>query len=78
MKSRDAGTFEGALIELIRVLGVQVCAKVVDKSVSLVRKWSDPNNRTMPTLEQALALDLEFTRKMHCVPPLLHAVRVGG
>ncbi len=73
MKTRDAGTFEGALVELISVLGVQKCAEVVHKSASLVRKWSDPDNSTMPTLEQALALDLEYAREIHCVPPLLQA-----
>lgn len=73
MKPRKAGAFEDALLELIGVLGIEKCAEVVDKSTSLVRKWSDPDNRTLPSLEQALVLDLEFARKERCMPPLLHA-----
>ena len=73
MKTRIAGTFEGAILDIVRVLGIERCAEVVGKSVSLVRKWSDPDNKTLPSLDQALVLDLEYAREMRSMPPLLHS-----
>ncbi|GBE44402.1 hypothetical protein BMS3Bbin10_02495 [bacterium BMS3Bbin10] len=59
-------------MKIIGVLGIGRCAEVVDKSTSLIRKWSDPDNCTLPSLAQALALDLEYVREKHCTPPLFH------
>jgi len=73
MKPREAGTFEASLMELMDILGVERCATVVDRSTSLVRKWSDPDNNILPSLQQALALDLEYVRETNSAPPLIHA-----
>ena len=73
MKPRRAGSFEASLMELMDILGVDRCASVVDKSTSLVRKWSDPDNNILPSLQQALALDLEYVHETNSAPPLLHA-----
>ena len=72
MKARNARKIEGALLEIVHKLGIKKCSNVVDKSTSLIRKWSDPDICTLPSLQQALALDLEYARELRGIPPILH------
>lgn len=57
MKVRPARSFERAVQQIITGIGEEAAAKAVDRSTSLVRKWSDQDNSTLPSLKQALALD---------------------
>ena len=56
----------------MRALGIKRCAVVVDKSTSLIRKWSDPDHCTLQSLRHAIALDLEYARELHGTPPIFH------
>lgn len=60
MKVRPARSFERAVQQIIRAIGEQAAADAVERSVSLVRKWSDPDNSALPSIKQALALDEAF------------------
>ena len=57
MKVRPARSFERAVQQIISGIGEEAAAKAVDRSTSLVRKWSDQDNPTLPSLKQALDLD---------------------
>ena len=41
------------------------------RSASLVRKWADPDHPSLPSVEQAIALDLAFVKGGHGDPPIL-------
>jgi hypothetical protein len=73
MKMRPARSFERAITQIISALGEETAANTVGRSASLVRKWSDPDNSAMPSIEQALALDRAFV-KMKLEPAPIHAV----
>lgn len=77
MKIRGARSFEKAVQDIIDAIGDDMAAQSVDRSKSLVRKWSDPDAPSLPTIEQALALDrayVEITKQ----PALIHAVYTNG
>lgn len=59
-KRRDPRTFKGAVTRILGVLGDEACATAVGKSASLIYKWSDPDRDSLPSVEQALALDLAY------------------
>ncbi len=60
MKIRPAWSFEGAVQVIIAELGEDAAADAVDRSQSLIRKWSDPDHPSLPALDLALALDAAF------------------
>lgn len=60
MKVRPARSFERAVQQIISAIGEQATADAVGRSVSLVRKWSDPDNSALPSIKQAFALDEAF------------------
>ncbi|MDA8708138.1 hypothetical protein N9M10_02070 [Hellea sp.] len=60
MKVRPARSYERAVQQIIDAIGEQAAAEAVGRSVSLVRKWSDPDNVAMPSIKQAFALDEAF------------------
>jgi len=73
MKIRGARSFEKAVQDIIDAIGDELAAQSVNRSTSLVRKWSDPDAPSLPTIEQALALDrayVEITKQ----PAVIHAV----
>ena len=71
MKPREPKTFVWAISLVREKLSDKVCAEVVDRSTSLIRKWADPDHPALPNLEQALALDLAFANAGHGKPPIL-------
>ena len=60
MKRRVPGRFSAAISRIRDGLGEDHCAKVVGRGPSLIRKWSDPDQPTLPNLRQALTLDVAF------------------
>ena len=60
MKPRNVTSYDGALTRIMGVLTDEACGNVVGKSASLIRKWADPDNDTLPNLEQAEALDVAY------------------
>lgn len=62
VKPRHPVSWAGALDRLIGRLGVAVCAELVGKSESLVRKWADPDCHELPSIEQAYLLDAGWMR----------------
>lgn len=62
MKVRPARSFERAVQHIIMSIGQEAAAKAVGRSTSLIRKWSDQDNLSLPSLRQAVALDEAFVR----------------
>lgn len=73
MKIRPARSFERAITQIIHALGEESTAQVVGRSTSLIRKWSDPDNSALPSIQQALDLDKAFIKMME-EPAPIHAV----
>lgn len=71
MKPRTPKSFAAALTKIMTALGDGLCAEIVGRSDSLVRKWADPDHASQPTLSQALALDLAYVRGGHGEPQIL-------
>ncbi|MCP4539686.1 MAG: hypothetical protein GY832_21320, partial [Chloroflexi bacterium] len=59
-KFRDPSSFAGAVTIIVRALGHDTCAKLVDKTEALVRMWSDPDHDSFPNVKQALKLDKAY------------------
>ncbi len=71
MKTRPARSFERALRQIIEAISEEVAAESVERSVSLVRKWTDPDHPSSPSVRQALKLDEAYLRATHCPAPIL-------
>ena len=54
---RAPSTFADATTRVAGVIGWSAVAAIVRRGERAVRYWSQPNSRTTPTLDQALALD---------------------
>ena len=50
MKLRMPGTLSAAISEIRQKLTERKCAEIVDRSESLVRKWADPDEPSLPNL----------------------------
>ena len=70
MKQRPARSFEKAIFNIMSALGNEAAAAAVGRSVSLIRKWSDPDSDSWPSLKQALALDAAYVRATGNPPPI--------
>jgi hypothetical protein len=70
MKPRTPKSFAAALTKIMAALSDERCAEIVDRSDSLIRKWADPDHASLPTLHQALALDIIYAREGHGDPPI--------
>lgn len=68
MKLCDPMTMTGALREITDALGVELCASHVGKSVSLMYKWTDPDNEAAPSIEQAFSLERLYVSTHGCHP----------
>ncbi len=71
MKLRAPKRFATAVTRIKNALGEEACAKAVDRSVSLIRKWADPDHASRPNLPRALALDIAYVEAGHGEPPIL-------
>lgn len=71
MKLRAPKRFATAVTRIKNALGEDDCAKAVGRSVSLIRKWADPDHQSRPNLPQALALDVAYVEAGHGEPPIL-------
>jgi hypothetical protein len=71
MKQRHPKHFSTAVTKIKTQTGENRCAEIVDRSTSLIRKWSDPDQTSIPNLEQAALLDEAFVRGGFGKPPLL-------
>ncbi len=71
MKLRSPRRFATAVTRIKSLLGEETCAEIVDRSPSLIRKWSDPDHPSRPNLQQALALDVAFVEAGYGDPPIL-------
>lgn len=70
MKRRDPGTFKSALTHIVSRLGAKRAADAVGRSQSLVRKWADPDETSLPNLEQAALLDRAYVEAELGEPPI--------
>jgi len=75
MKVRDPKTFAAAITKVRAALSDDECARVINRSASLVRKWADPDHHSLPSLAHALALDVAYVRAGHGDPPILDIYR---
>jgi len=73
MKLRDPMTFAGAVHNVVLTIGYEHSANVVGRSVSLVTKWADPDNPSLPGFEQGVLLDAAY-QETTCKPgPIIQA-----
>ena len=70
MKPRTPKSFAAALTKIMAALTDERCAEIVGRSDSLIRKWADPDHASLPTLHQAIALDILYAREGHGDPPI--------
>ena len=71
MKPRTPKSFAAAITKVMSALSDDRCAEIVGRSDSLIRKWADPDHASLPTLYQALALDVVYAREGHGSPPIM-------
>ncbi len=71
MKLRHPKEFATAVTRIRAALGEIDCARAVDRSDSLIRKWADPDHPAIPNLDQALMLDSAYVAAGHGEAPIL-------
>lgn len=79
MKIRPARSFERAVQQIIAGIGEEASAEAVGRSKSLIRKWSDADSPSVPSIEQAWELDRAYVKILK-EPAPIHAVysyRIG-
>lgn len=57
-KPREPQSFESAMTRILGLYGTERAAELLGKSDTLLRYWSDPDDDRLPTVKQALALDM--------------------
>jgi len=70
MKLRTPGTLSAAINEIKNKLSEEKCAEIVDRSESLIRKWTDPDDPALPNLRQSLMLDSVYVKAGFGEPPI--------
>jgi len=80
MIARKPGTYAAAITRALGYLSPEIAAAAVGKSEGLVRRWSHPDDDTLPSLEQAEALDRAYVAAGHGPAPILavYAERVSA
>lgn len=71
MKLRNPRDFAAAITQIRSALGETTCAAIVGRSDSLIRKWSDPDQPSLPNIAQALLLDSAFVAAGKGEAPLM-------
>lgn len=59
-KIRQPDSFAGAVTLIAVTIGFDEAAKAIGKSEALVRKFTDPDCDSLPSVEQALAMDAAY------------------
>lgn len=72
--NRTPFTFEDAAMHASTILGRNEAAHVVNRTISAVQKWTDPDQDSLPNIQQALLLDLACVAK-GSEPPFFSAYR---
>jgi hypothetical protein len=62
-KRRDAGSFEEAMMRIVKLLGATQAAEIVKLSPKTVRDYSDPARAGRPRLAEAIKLDIACLEK---------------
>ncbi|WP_374307538.1 hypothetical protein [Dongia sp.] len=62
-KRRDAGSFEEAMMRIVKLLGATEAAEIVNLSPKTVRDYSDPARAGRPRLAEAIKLDMACLEK---------------
>jgi hypothetical protein len=57
-KRREFGSFEEAMMKIVKLLGARQAAEVVNLSSKTLRDYSDPARAGRPRLAEALKLDI--------------------
>lgn len=57
-KRRDVGSFEEAMMRIVKLLGAGEAAEVVNLSSKTLRDYSDPARAGRPRLAEAVKLDI--------------------
>ena len=70
MKLRKPGTLSAAITLIKTKLTEDECARIVERSASLIRKWADPDDPALPNLRQGLQLDAAYIRAGFGEPPV--------
>lgn len=72
--NRTPFTFEDAAMHASTRLGRTEAANVVNRTISAVQKWTDPDQESLPNIQQALLLDIACVQKGE-EPPFFAAYR---
>jgi len=57
-KRRDSGSFEEAMMKIVKLLGARQAADIVSLSSKTLRDYSDPARAGRPRLAESLKLDI--------------------
>jgi len=74
-KQRVPGSIEDAIDLAKGGLGVGTMSLTVGKTESLVRKWSDPDSDTLPSIRQCIQIDVAYARAGYGEGPVLATAR---
>lgn len=72
-KVRAPLSFSLAITTAVGLIGWDHAAKITRRSKRAVRYWSESDKGSMPTLDQAIALDLEFMKAGGGFAPILES-----
>jgi hypothetical protein len=70
MKLRTPGTLSAAINDIKYKLSEKECARLLDRSESLIRKWVDPDDPALPNMRQCLLLDAAYIQAGFGEPPI--------
>jgi hypothetical protein len=61
-KPRLPGTFQHALEQVVETLGLEKAQATVGRGPATIYRWTDHDSEQLPNLQQALRLDIEYSR----------------
>lgn len=62
-KRREAGSFEEAMMRIVKLLGASKAAEIANLSPKTIRDYSDPARAGRPRLAEAVKLDMACLEK---------------
>lgn len=68
MKPRQPGSIEDALTMICGAIGFGVAAQAVGRSEQHVRRWTDPDDDSLPNVKQAMQLEVAALRAVGQMP----------